>query len=181
MSLSVAEAVRRLGERADEDAGLAETLRYLAEDDAGPDDPFARQAESLLAAARTVSDRRRQARLQARQAAALDTGQVVNVLSSVHDRKGVDRRRRRGQLLGWRSGARTLHPAWQFDPSRGDTRQGLSGLIEALRAVTPDAQAADALMTAAREDLDGRSLADLFAEGHVETVKRLVLATADQS
>src|SRR5213080_998249 len=113
--------------------------------------------------------------------AALATPQVVDLLRSISDRKGVDRRRRRGQLLGWRAGARTLHPAWQFDARRGDTRTGLPAVLEALSEVTPDPQVADALMRAPREDLDGRTLADLLAAGQIETVLRLVRAAQDQS
>jgi hypothetical protein len=106
---------------------------------------------------------------------------VVKLVGSIGDRKGVDRRRRRGQLLGWRAGGRTLHPDWQFDPRRGDTRPGLPMVLEALSEVAPDPQAADALMRAPREDLDGRALADLLAAGQIETVLRLVRAARDQS
>lgn len=181
MALSVADAVRVLGERASDDPGLAETLRYLADAVTGPDDPFGRPPEAVLAAARGVNERRQVERAHARRADALDTAAVVEAISSVNDRRGVDRRRRRGQLLGWPSGTQTLHPAWQFDPSRGDTRPGLARVIAALREATPDAQAADELMRAPREDLDHRSLADLFAAGQVQTVIRLVLASADES
>ena len=180
MALSVSEAVRMLGARAADDPGLAETLRYLA-DDSGADDPFAVPPQSVMSTARRVNERRQIERDEERRAGALDTAAVVEVIASIHDRRGVDRRRRRGQLLGWRSGSATLHPAWQFDQSRGDTRHGLARVIAALGEVTPDGQAADALMRAARDDLDGSSLAELFAAGRVETVVRLILASADQS
>jgi hypothetical protein len=179
--VSVATAVRVLGERADEDPDLADTLRYLAQDEVGPADPFAVPSEAVLAAARQVNRARHADRVVARRANALETADVVRLVSALHDRRGVDRRRRRGQLLGWSSGTRTLHPAWQFDPARGETRPGLSTVIVALGQTTQDAQTADELMTAPREDLDGRSLADLFAAGKVETVVRLILAAADQS
>jgi hypothetical protein len=54
-------------------------------------------------------------------------------------------------------------------------------VLEVLSEVAPDPQAADALMRAPREDLDGRTLADLLAAGQVETVLRLVRAARDQS
>ncbi len=180
MALSVAEAVRVLGARAVDDPSLAETLRYLA-NDTGADDPFAIPPESVLATTRWVNERRQIERDEERRAATLDTAAVVGAIVSIRDRRGVDRRRRRGQLLGWRSGAGTLHPVWQFDRSRGDTRFGLARVIAALGEVTSDARAADALMRASREDLDGRSLAELFASGRIETVVRLILASADQS
>ena len=53
--------------------------------------------------------------------------------------------------------------------------------VDALSEVAPDPQAADALMRAPREDLDGRTLADLLASGQIETVLRLVRAARDQS
>ncbi|MHB1533157.1 MAG: hypothetical protein ACYC1D_00815 [Acidimicrobiales bacterium] len=181
MALSVSEAVRVLGALAVDDPGLAETLRYLAHDAAGPDDPFAVPPESVLATAGRVNERRQAQRDEERRADVLDTAAVIGVIASIHDRRGVDRRRRRGRLLGWPSGTRTLHPAWQFDLSRGDTRPGLARVIVALGEVTADAQAADALMRTPRDDLDGRSLAEVFAAGRIETVLRLVLASTDQS
>jgi hypothetical protein len=172
MALSVSEAVRVLGQRAVDDPSLAETLRYLADDASGPGDPSAAPPDAVLAAARRVNEQRQAQRAEERRADVLDTAAVVGVIASIHDRRGVDRRRRRGQLLGWQSGTRTLHPAWQFDRSRCDTRIGLAQVIAALEEVTADPQAADALMRAEREDLDGRSLAQLFVAGRVETVDR---------
>jgi hypothetical protein len=111
----------------------------------------------------------------------MDTLQVVDLIASINDRKGVDRRRRRGRLLGWRAGRRTLHPGWQFDRRRGDTRPGLERILAALAEVAPDPSAANTLMTSPREDLDGKTLADLFTAGRIETVVRLILASGDQS
>jgi len=181
MASSVARALRLLEQRAGSDASLSEALIYLAEEMTGPEDPFARPSGGVLTAARRVTERREMEGAEARRADALDTTAVVATIASVHDRRGVDRRRQRGQLLGWSQGSRTLHPAWQFDRSRGDTWPGLAKVIGALAKVTPDAQAADALMRASRDDLGGRSLADLLTAGQVETVVRLVLASSDQS
>jgi len=124
----------------------------------------------VVAAAQTVNERRLRQRREG--IGGLDTADVVQLIGSISDRKGVDRRRRRGQLLGWRVGARTLHPTWQFDPRLGDTRPGLTRVLAALAEATSDAQTADALMTAPREDLDGRTLADLFAAGQLEWLRR---------
>jgi hypothetical protein len=63
----------------------------------------------------------------------------------------------------------------------GDTRPGLERVLAALREVAPDPLAADVLMTTPREDLEGGTLADLFAAGRIETVVRLILASGDQS
>jgi len=177
----VARAIKLLEERAEEDEALAEAVRFLADDVAGPDDAFTDVTPGALAAARVVNERRQRQRREDRDAAAVDTAAVIALIGSIHDRKGVDRRRRRGQLLGWRSGARTLHPAWQFDRRSGDTWPGLSRVLAALREVAPDARAADLLMAAPRDDLGGSSLADLLAVGRVDTVVRLVVGAGDQS
>ena len=181
MPPTLADAIRVLEERSGEDPALAEAVLFLAEDTGAPFDPFGPVPNGALAAAAVVNRRRQVERREVATAGALDTAQVVALVTSISDRKGVDRRRQRGQLLGWRSGARTLHPAWQFDARRGETRPGLAAVLTALREVTVDAEAADALMRAGRDDLGGRSLADLFATGRVATVVRLVLSSAEQS
>lgn len=181
MTTTLAEAIRVLHDRASHDHAVAETVLWLAEDVAGPDDPSAEPPPGLVAMARRVNERRQQRRLEALRARALDTAQVVHLVTSINDRKGVDRRRRRGRLLGWRVGRRTLHPEWQFDRRIGETRLGLERVLTALREAAPDPLAADALMTAPREDLEGGTLADLFVAGRIETVVRLILASGDQS
>jgi len=177
---TLTKAIEALHDRARGDRALAETIELLVGDDEGPEDPFAPANPSARSAALRV-DRRRLARARrACDESTVDTATAVRLIPSIHDRKGIDRRRQRGQLLGWRSGRRTLHPAWQFDPRRGDTRPGLERVLAALRQITPDPQAAHALMSAPREDLDGATLADLFARGSLETVERLILASGDQ-
>lgn len=181
MALTVAEAIKVLEDRARNDAAVAETVLFLAGEVDGPVDPFTGSRPEVLGAARAVNARRHRQRREALAGRALDTAEVVALITSINDRKGVDRRRRRGQLLGWRSGARTLHPAWQFDTRRGDTRPDLARVLAALTEVAPDPRTADALMSTPREDLEGRTLADLFAAGRVETAVRLILAAGDQS
>jgi hypothetical protein len=181
MPATVAQAIKVLEERSGQDAALAEAVVFLAAEAEGPERPFDRPAASVLRAATLVNERRQRERREEAASAALPTAEVVELLGSIGDRKGVDRRRRRGQLLGWRAGGRTLHPAWQFDRRRGATRPGLPTVLEVLSEVAPDPQAADALMRAPREDLDGRTLADLLAAGQIETVLRLVRAARDQS
>jgi hypothetical protein len=181
MTTTLAHAIKVLEKRTGEDRALAEAVVFMAEEADGPDDPFGNVPEGALGMARLVNDRRLRQRREAAASAALDTPAVVALLRSISDRKGVDRRRKRGRLLGWRVGTRTLHPAWQFDPRRGETRPGLDLVLDALFEVCPDPEAADALMREARGDLGGRSLADLFAAGRVETVSRLIRAAMDQS
>lgn len=181
MVTTLAHAIKVLERQTSEDPGLAEALLYMAQDAEGADDPFADVPAGVLRAAQVVNERRQRERRQAASASALETAEVVTLLHSVNDRKGVDRRRRRGQLLAWRSGAHALHPAWQFDRRRGETPPGLPLVLSALSQVTPDPQAADALMRAPREDLGGQSLADLLASDRHETVIRLILASVDQT
>ena len=179
MAESVARAIRVLEERAGQDRALAEAVLFLADDVDGPNDPFAHPGAAVVAAARAVNERRLRERREA--TGGLDTAEVVGLIRSISDRKGVDRRRRRGQLLGWRVGTGTLHPRWQFDRRLGETRPGLAQVLAALAEVTSDPRTADALLSAARDDLDGRTLADLFAAGQVETVVRLIGMAGDQS
>lgn len=181
MTATVSQAMRALEARVGEDDALAEAVVFLAEAVDGPADPFADPGDGVLAAARSVNDQRQRARRETAAGGALDTAEVVSLIATISDRKGVERRRRRGRLLGWRAGAQTLHPAWQFDRRLGDTRPGLLRVLAALAEVAPEARAADALMSASRPDLDGRALADLFAAGRVNTVVRLVHAAGDQS
>jgi len=181
MSTTLAQAFKVLEHRTDDDPALAEAVVFMAEGVDGPEDPFAPVSEGVLRAARVVNERRLRERRAAADAACLDTAQVVGVVRSISDRKGVDRRRHRGQLLGWRAGAGTFHPSWQFDRRRGDTRRGLPAVLAALSQVSSDPEAADVLMRAPREDLGGTTLAEQFASGRVETVLRLIRASADQS
>jgi hypothetical protein len=177
---NLARAIETLHDKARNDEALAEVRFLLSGDEHGPDDPFAEPEPSARAAAPLVN-RRRQRRSRAVDQGTVDTAGAIRQLRSIHDRKGVDRRRQRGQLLGWRVGRRVLHPLWQFDPHRGDTRPGLDRVLAALREVAPDSQTAHALMTAPRDELDGATLADLYARDRVELVERLVLAAGDQS
>lgn len=180
MVTAVAHAIRVLEEQTSEDPDLAEAVIFLAQ---GPDigDPFGPVPEGAVRAAQLVNARRLRERSEGASVSALDTAAVVKLLRSVNDRRGVDRRRQRGQLLAWKTGTRTLHPRWQFDQRRGETRPGLPLVLQALSEVAPDAQAADMLMRAPREDLDGGSLADLLASGRPETVTRLLRSSAEQS
>jgi hypothetical protein len=169
-----------LRERAESDPSLVETLEHLA--DADPvQDPFATPAVDVARLARTINRQRQADRLAELRARSLTTGQVVELLASISDRKGVDRRRARGALLGIRVGNQMLHPAWQFDLRRRDTLPGLSLVLTALSDVAADGLDADAIATAPRADADGASVADLLAAGRIEPAVTLVHLAGDQS
>jgi hypothetical protein len=170
----------RLRERAESDPSLVETLEYLA--DADPvDDPFATPADGVARLARTINRQRQADRLAELRARSLTTGEAVELLASISDRKGVDRRRARGTLLGIRVGDQVLHPAWQFDLRRRDTLPGLSLVLTALSDVAADGLDADAIATTPRADADGASVADLLAAGRAEAAVKLVHLAGDQS
>jgi hypothetical protein len=169
-----------LRERAESDPSLVETLEHLA--DADPvQDPFATPAVDVARLARTINRQRQADRLAELRARSLTTGQVVELLASISDRKGVDRRRARGALLGIRVGNQMLHPAWQFDLRRRDTLPGLSLVLTALSDVAADGLDADAIATAPRADADGASVADLLAAGRIQPAVTLVHLAGDQS
>jgi hypothetical protein len=172
--------VERLAERARSDDALAETLAYLAEEDAAAD-PFARPSEAVVAAARDINARRAAARRNALAAEGLTTAQVVELIGSMSDRRAVDRRRQRGRLLGIKVGNTVWHPAWQFDQRNGDTRRGLARILGALAEVAPDPVAADALMTGPHPELGGRTIADVFADGDIDLAVTVIALAGDQS
>lgn len=177
---SIGTVLERLADRAREDATLAETLAFLAEDDVDGD-PFAHPSHGILASARRLNLRRSSARRSALMADALTTAQVVELIGSISDRRAVDRRRRRGRLLGVKAGNTVWHPAWQFDQRSGDTRPGLPRVLDAVTEVTDDPAAANALMTAPHPELDGRPIADVFADGNVDLAVTLIRLAGDQS
>jgi hypothetical protein len=180
MATTVEQALDRLRTRASDSPELAEALEFLAAGD-DSEDPFAEVDERALAGLRTIN-RRRQVHHQAELARrALTTPQVVSLIDSMSDRRAVDRRRRRGRLLGVTRGRTVLHPIWQFDPDTSETRDGLDQLLAALGEVSADPWAAEATMTRVRTDLGGRSIADVFAAGELELALRLVRMTGDQS
>jgi hypothetical protein len=157
------------------------SIVVLLAQDTDDGDPFGTPPDSTRRTAQLVNARRLRAGRSAGDDRALDTSEVVALLRTVNDRRGVDRRRSRGQLLGWKAGARTLHPRWQFDEVRGETWPGLPAVLEAIGDIASDPHVADSIMSAPRKDLGGASLADLLARERPETVVRLLQAGAEQS
>lgn len=103
-------------------------------------------------------------------------------MTSITDRKAVDRRRHRGKLLGISGiGRQTLHPRWQFDARRGDTYPGLDRVLDALREVASDPMDADAIATASQPAADGDSIAGRLAAGDVDAAVALAQLAGDQS
>lgn len=172
--------LERLRHQAEEHAELAEALEFLA--DAGSaDDPFGRVEDGVMRSVQAIDRRRHRDHRQDLRERSLITAEVVAMVESISDRKGVDRRRQRGRLLGIKDANVVRHPMWQFDRDLGETRPGLDRVLAALGEVTADPVAADALMTAPRSDLGGGTLAGLLAGGDVALVVGLIHMAGDQS
>lgn len=180
-SKTLAHAIRTLEVRASVDPDLADAVMLLAGDEDAATDPFARPDERAMRSARLLNSRRAEARAEAARGGVLTTSQVVDRIPSINDRKGVDRRRKRGTLLGWKVGNESFHPEWQFDPVRGGTWPGLDRVVGALMEICEDPRPANSLMVAPRPDLGGRPLSALLSKGDVDTLIRLILASGDQS
>ncbi|HEX9889540.1 MAG TPA: hypothetical protein VGA69_08700 [Nitriliruptorales bacterium] len=178
--MTLAGVLDRLRERAESEPAFADTLQHLA-DAADVHDPFGEPPADVRHVARQVNRQRQDARFEELAARSLTTMQVVDLLASVSDRKGVDRRRHRATLLGILHGNRMLHPRWQFDRRRRETYQGLDELLEALRQVAADDLDADAIAVTPRADAGGSSVADLLAEGDVAGAVALAHLAGDQS
>ena len=178
--MGVASVMDRLRARAEDDPAFLETLEYLASSELT--DPFDVPPSAVRQLARDLNQRRQEDRAAQLRLRSLTTSEVVDLVSSITDRKAVDRRRHRGTLLGISGiGRQTLHPRWQFDSRRGDTYDGLDRVLEALRDVAPDPMDADALATAPQPSADGTSIADLLAEGDVDAAVALARLAGDQS
>lgn len=178
--MTLTAVLARLRERAETDPSLVETLQHLAHADPVAD-PFATPNDGVVALARPLNQQRQEDRLTALRARSLTTGQVVELLTSISDRKGVDRRRARGALLGIRAGNQMLHPTWQFDRRHRDTRTGLRRVLAVLTEVAADPIDADAIATTPRAEADGASVADLLADGRIDAAVALALLAGDQS
>jgi hypothetical protein len=170
----------RLRERAESDPSLIDTLQHLADTDPAAN-PFTVPADDVSHLARAINRQRQAHWLTELRARSLTTGQVVELVTSISDRKGVDRRRARGALLGIRSGNEMLHPEWQFDRRHRDTRPGLRRVLAALTEVAADPIDADAIATAPRAEADGASVANLLADGNIDAAVAFALLAGDQS
>jgi hypothetical protein len=166
-----AELLRRVAARAavDPDSVLP-VLRVLV----GDDEPAEEIDERVLEAAEIVNTRRLAKARRNFMSAAMTTEQVGEQLGGA-SRQAVSARRARGGLLAITVGTTAYHPDWQFGPE-GVVR-GLGRVLDALREIRASPLSADALMRAPQSDLDGRSLADLLAQGDVDTVVSRILDT----
>jgi hypothetical protein len=178
--MTLSSVMDRLKARAESDPALLETLEYLATSAAS--DPFATPPDDARRLARDINRRRQADRAAELAERSLTTSEVVELVASISDRRGVDRRRKRGALLGIRGlGRQTLHPRWQFDARRRDTHPGLAEVLDALGDVAGDAIDADAIATAPRDEAGGASIADLLAAGDAEAAVALARLAGDQS
>lgn len=178
--MTLSSVMDRLRARAEDDPALLDTLEYLAAAEIA--DPFAAPSVHGRRLARDVNRQRQQDRAVQLRQRSLTTSEVVELVASIADRKGVDRRRKRGILLGITGLDRqTIHPRWQFDLRQRDTYEGLTDVLAALRVVAADPVDADAIATAPQPGADGSSIADLLASGDVDTAVMCARMSGDQS
>lgn len=178
--MSVATVMDQLRARAEDDPAFLDTLEYLASFELA--DPFDVPPAAARRLARDLNQRRHEDRAAELRLRSLTTSEVVDLVSSITDRKAVDRRRHRGTLLGISGiGRQTLHPRWQFDARRGNTYHGLDHVLEALRETAPDPMDADAIATAPQPAAGGASIADLLADGDIDVAVALARLAGDQS
>lgn len=178
--MSVTSVMNRLRARAEDDPAFLETLEHLASFELA--DPFAEPPDATRRLARDLNQSRHEQRAAELRRRSLTTSEVVELVGSITDRKAVDRRRHRGALLGIRGIDRqTLHPRWQFDARRGNTHRGLDRVLQALREAAPDPMDADAIAIAPQPAAGGASIADLLADGNVESAVALARLAGDQS
>lgn len=181
MGRDLALVMERLADRARADDAFAEALERLVDDSAPDVDPFARPGMVVLDTARRINAARTDQRRAAVIDSSLTTAEVVELIPTMSDRKAVDRRRRRGMLLGIKLGNTTYHPTWQFDRRRGDTIGGLKQILASLLSVRPDPEAANALMTMPNSSLGGRTIAGVVADGDLATALAAIQLAEDQS
>ena len=76
MATTLDEAIRALHKHAENDSALAETIRLLAAEADGPDEPFADPSRAVRDTARRVNERRQRERRAALQNRTIDTAEV---------------------------------------------------------------------------------------------------------
>lgn len=179
MAITLDAALDRIRVRAESDPAFADAVVGIAQGEVG--DPFDHPDQTTLDLAQGLNRRRQISRHADLRGRSLTTPQVVTLLSSVSDRKGVDRRRKRGALLGIKVGRQTFHPIWQFDQRRRGTWDGLGDVLAALAGASADAIEVHAIATASGAATDGRSIAELLAAGEVDAAVQAAVLAGDQS
>jgi hypothetical protein len=144
------------------------TLRLLADPDALPDNDDLETVEL----ARKVNAERLAARRAEFRGHALSTAEVRNLLGVT--RQAIAARVANDSLLALQIGGTSYFPDWQFG-SDGPLA-GLGKVLAALVSRGRGALAADALMRSPLPEENGRSPADLLADGDVDRVLHYVVA-----
>lgn len=160
-SAVAAELWQRVRQRAAQDPDAVRPVLQVLVGDAPAVSPATRAVAGTLNVARVRAAR------EDLVGAALTTEQVATMLGGI-SRQAVHARRRRGTLVGLEHGNAVYHPAWQFAGHR--THPALPEVLARLRSFTTDVVAADRVMRLPRPEHDGRSLADLLADGDDEAV-----------
>ena len=145
---------------ADEPQRVLPTLRLLADPDALPETTDT----EIVELARKVNAARLAARREEFRVRALPTAEVRRLLGV--SRQALSARVANHTMLALEL-AGTLHfPDWQFGPD--GLRRGVAKVVAALAADARGALAADALMRTPLPEADGRSPAELLADGELD-------------
>ena len=145
------------------------TLRLLAD----PDAVAAPSDTDTVRLARRVNVARLAERRETFRAQALSTAEVRKFLGGV-TRQAVGARVAHGGLMSLEIAGTSYFPDWQFGPD--GPLPGLPAVVDALAGDGRSALAADALMRTPLPEEDGRSPAQLLAEGDIELVLHYVTA-----
>lgn len=145
------------------------------------DDPFGDVSPEVWAAVEHVSRERDEEYRTWVERTTWTTAEVVDFLASVNDRKGVDRRRKRGQLIGFRWGSTTRHPIWQFDPVTRDVWDGLALVIDAMHEGGSDGETMHLIGSSPSYDAGDLSIGALLEAGRVDTAVAVAHLSGDQS
>ena len=139
------------------------TLRLLAD----PDAVAAPSDIDTVRLARRVNVARLAERRESFRAQALSTAEVREILGGV-TRQAVAARVAHGGMLSLEIAGTSYFPDWQFGPD--GPLPGLPAVVDALAEDGRSALAADALMRSPVPEEDGRSPAQMLADGDIDLV-----------
>lgn len=167
----------------DDDAFAADVEHLVAvrewHGSGGADDP----PDVPMSTLRSMNAALRARQLDDAVAAAASAQEVVGLLASVNDRRGVQSRAARGRLLSFKAndGRSAMYPRWQFDPVAKETIPDIERWIEACATrFAGDVVAFDHFVRAEQARLGGQSIAGLLTSRRWDAAYAVAIAVRDQ-